>query len=492
VIAAGHRVVRAVRRMWRGAAPLLRRGRRALVGRDLSGLGLRWQLGLAAMAAVALVVGLITALGYVVVRNDLVSDVDRQLRGAYLGTERFAYRRPDPSILPLRPTDGRRLGAIFQYVSPDGRVVGPPADSTPLPVSDRTRAVAAGDGGGYLSDVDSGGTHLRVYTAPAQGGGAVQIALPMTDIDAKLSRLETRLVWVGFAGLLVAALLNWLVGRAVLGPVGRLTRATEQISSTMDLGHRFDAAGPDELRRLAVSFNSMLDAVSDAVDAQRRLVADASHELRTPLTSLRTNVELLARATEMPVADRARLINRIDSGLAELSGLVSDIVDLARGEEAAELVSYLNVEELVRDAAERAGRHWPAVTFTVRAGPVLIRGVADRVARATANLLDNAAKFSPEGGVVEVGLTGTGDGALLTVCDHGPGVAESDLPRVFDRFYRSPEARGVPGAGLGLAIVGQVARSHGGWARLERVPDGGTRALLWLPAAGRLAEPATR
>jgi signal transduction histidine kinase len=335
--------------------------------------------------------------------------------------------------------------------------------------------------------VDVAGVHFRLFTAPAAPGGAIQLALPMTSVDGELNRLEAMLVWVGLAGLVVAAGLSWLVGRAVLGPVSRITLVSERVSSTLDLTQRMEAAGPDELRRLAHSFNAMLDAVGEAVDAQRQLVADASHELRTPLTSLRTNVELLSRAERMPAADRGRLVARIDAGLAELGGLVNDIVDLARGEEAADLVTYLNLDALVREAVRRAGEHWPAVAFHADLDGVLIRGVADRVARATANLLDNAAKFSPDEGGVEVSLRGTGDGALLAVRDHGPGVTGAELDRVFDRFYRAPDARRVPGAGLGLAIVGQVARSHGGWARLEPAEGGGTRALLWLPAAPRTA-----
>jgi two-component system, OmpR family, sensor histidine kinase MprB len=447
--------------------------------RWLRRLGLRWQLGLAATAAVAAVLGLVAVLGYITVRNDLVSDVDRQLHGAYLLNQRFADRRPlgpPPGPLSSRP------GATVQYVTADGTVTGPAGDRPPLPVDAHTRRVAQGLAGTYLSDVDSAGIHMRVLTGPV-GRGAVQIALPMSDVDRTLARLEVRLLYAGLFGLVLAVLLNWLVGRTVLGPVSRLTRATEQISSTMDLGHRMSATGPDELRRLAVSFNAMLDAVGRSVDAQRQLVADASHELRTPLTSLRTNVELLARAQQMPAADRARLVARIEAGMDELAGLVNDTVDLARGEQVADPEEYLDLEPLVRDAVQRAASHWPAIGFQADLVPVLVHGTAARLARAVGNLLDNAAKFSSDGGSVEVSVRGSDGGAMVTVTDHGGGVAQDDLPRVFDRFYRSPDARRVPGAGLGLAIVGQVASGHGGWARLERVEGGGTRALLWLPTA---------
>ncbi|HEX6498221.1 MAG TPA: HAMP domain-containing sensor histidine kinase [Micromonosporaceae bacterium] len=443
----------------------------------LLALGLRGRLGLAAGAAVALVVGLVTALGYVIVRHDLVGDMDGELRAAYT-LSRQAAVRGDPPWFAETIT---QPPAEVQYVAPDGTVT-TSAGERLLPVTARTLAVADGrDDASFLSDADVAGTHLRLLTVAWPDGGAVQIALPMTDLDARLSRLAARLAWVGLLGLVLAAALTWLVGRAVLSPVSRLTDAAERVSSTMDLTHRIDTAGPDELHRLAVSFNAMLDAVAAAVDAQRQLVADASHELRTPLTSLRTNVELLARAEGMAPADRSRLVARIDAGLADLSGLVGDIIDLARGEEAAELVSDVRLDAVTRDVAERAARHWSTVSFTTTVEPVLIRGVADRIFRAVTNLVDNAAKFSPAGGEVEVEVRMVDGGGQVRVRDHGPGVAESDLPRVFDRFYRSPNARNVPGAGLGLAIVGQVARSHDGWARLERAPDGGTVAVLWLP-----------
>ena len=399
---------------------------------------------------------LVTVVGYVVMRRELVGTADRQLDAAYMQVVRQSVRRGTP--VTRLPDNLREGGLQVHIVEADG------TNWSPSIRDERVR-----------------GVHLRVLTGPVSGG-VVRLTLPMTAVDAQLARLAQQLGWLGFAGLVLAVGLNWLVGRAVLGPVGRLTKATERIASTMDLSHRIDAAGPDELRRLATSFNAMLDAVAAAVDAQRQLVADASHELRTPLTSLRTNAELLARAHALPAADRARLAARVESGLAELSGLVTDIVELARDEEPGYLVGDVDLAELVRLAVGRAARHWPEARFTLTVRePVVVPGVAERLDRAVANLLDNAAKYSPAGSGVDVTVSPSGDGAEIAVRDRGPGIAAADVSRVFDRFYRAADAREVPGAGLGLAIVGQVVRGHGGTARLEPADGGGTRAVLWLP-----------
>jgi two-component system sensor histidine kinase MprB len=222
----------------------------------------------------------------------------------------------------------------------------------------------------------------------------------------------------------------------------------------------------------------MLEALSSSQQAQRQLVADASHELRTPLTSLRTNIEVLS-SDALPPEDRERLLADVVAQLSELTLLVSDLVDLARGDEPAAVPEDVRLDLLVADAIERARRHAPDKTFFTELEPSLVEGVPGRLDRAVANLIDNAAKWSPAGGQIEV----TVRGGEVSVRDHGPGIAESDLPHVFDRFYRAPAARGLPGSGLGLAIVRQVAESHGGTIVAERANGGGARMRLTLPVA---------
>ncbi len=270
----------------------------------------------------------------------------------------------------------------------------------------------------------------------------------------------------------------YLLAGAALRPVRRLTKAAEEIAATRDLTHRIAETRGDELGRLAGAFDSMLAALENSVTAQRQLVADASHELRTPLASLRTNVEVLADIDRLPESMREEVTAGIIAQLEELTSLVADVVELARGDEPDVHLEDVSYERIVEHAVARARRHWPEVQFHLATSPVTVRAVPPRLDRAVNNLLDNAGKFSPPGGEVEVELLADG---RLTVRDHGPGVPEDALPHVFERFYRSDEARALPGSGLGLAIVAQVAETHGGRVLLTNAPDGGAIAELWLP-----------
>jgi two-component system sensor histidine kinase MprB len=321
---------------------------------------------------------------------------------------------------------------------------------------------------------------VRMVTAPLGGGAAVQIALPLSGVDGQLNQIGLELLVAGAAGVLCSAFLGWWVTRTALRPVARLTETAERITATKDLAHRLDVGtrtNRDELGRLASSFNAMLDAVQDSTDRQRQLVADASHELRTPLTSLRTNIEVLRKIDRLGPEDRSALIDSVLTGIDDLTGLVTDTVELARGEEPAAAITEFRWDLLVERSVDRARGHWPDVLFQAHLDPCEVAGVPERVSRAVANLLDNAAKFSGGQGEVKVDLA---DGTL-SVRDHGPGIPEEDLPHVFDRFYRSAKMRDRPGSGLGLAIVAQVADSHGGTVRATNAEGGGALLSLNLP-----------
>jgi two-component system sensor histidine kinase MprB len=252
------------------------------------------------------------------------------------------------------------------------------------------------------------------------------------------------------------------------------------VTATGDLSERIDTHGDDELSRLATSFNTMLGALEESTRAQRQLVADASHELRTPLTSLRTNIEVLAGKGELPDDERERLLHDVVEQLGEMTSLITELIELARlGRPPAE-PEDLRLDLLAAEAVERASRDRPGVVFTPDLHESVVQGEAAAIDRAVANLLDNAAKWSPPGAEIEVRVQ---DGEL-TVRDHGPGIDEEDLPFVFDRFYRATSARGMPGSGLGLAIVRQVAEAHGGTVTAERAEGGGTRISLRLNGSG--------
>lgn len=300
------------------------------------------------------------------------------------------------------------------------------------------------------------------------------------SVVGEIGRWQSEFGWpfaaVAAGGLVLAAGFGWVAAGASLRPLSTLTQTAGRIAVTRDLGLRITVARDDEIGRLAASFNTMLDALERSAKAQKRLVADASHELRTPLTAVRTNAELLVRG-DVPEGERAEVGRAVVSGLEELTHLVADLVELARDEEPAALVEEVRLDELVLRQVDRAAAHWPSTTFSCAVEPTPVRGVADRLARAVANLLDNAAKYGPARGQVEVSLRS----GVLEVRDHGPGIPAADLPYVFDRFYRAPGARAMPGSGLGLAIVRQVVDSHGGTVLASSATGGGTLVRLVLP-----------
>jgi two-component system sensor histidine kinase MprB len=341
--------------------------------------------------------------------------------------------------------------------------------------------VARGDGDAFFYDTKVGGTHVRVLTFPGRPGYAIQVARSLTEVDDSLARIKTLLIVIALAGIAVAGAFGLLVSRAALAPVTRLTEATERVRETKDLSERIDATGEDELGRLAASFNTMLGALEESARAQRQLVADASHELRTPLTSLRTNFEVLMSERDLAPGERRRLLDDVVEQIAEMTTLIAGLIELARGEERVPEPEDVRLDLLADSAVDRARRDRPGVTFVTDLNESVVRGDRASLERAVGNLLDNAAKWSPPGGEVELGV----DGGTVSVRDHGPGIAEEDLPFVFDRFYRSRSARTLPGSGLGLAIVRQVAEAHGGTVTAERADGGGTLMTLKLAVTGQ-------
>jgi two-component system sensor histidine kinase MprB len=449
----------------------------------------RARLAIAAAAAVALAVVLASVTVYVVVRSELRGTLDSALRdrAAQVQHEPLrAFQAGDQAFLEPGPQLGGAPG-YFQVVSADGDTIRLPNETVELPVTDAVREVASGQRGGYLSDADVAGVHVRVITVPyGSQGFAIQIARPLTEVDHSLSRIRTYLFVIAAIGIALAAALGLAVARTALAPVRRLTGATENVAKTGDLSERIDASGTDELSRLAASFNTMLAALEESTRAQQQLIGDASHELRTPLTSLRTNVEVLAGGRELPAEDRERLLRDVIEQLDEMTTLVAELSELARGELEPGAAEDVWLDLLAADAVERTRRNRPGVRFTTDFEESLVHGVPASIERAVANLLDNAAKWSPPDGEVEVAVK---DGEVV-VRDHGPGIDETDLPFVFDRFYRASSARGMPGSGLGLAIVRQVAEAHGGEVRAEPGEGGGTRMIMRLNGRPPLDETA--
>ena len=431
-------------------------------------MSFRLRVTLLATAAVAIAVVAASGVVYVVVRHQLLGEVDSSLVNR---ARDFAeHPGPVPGIVPLGPR--APLGGpptYLQVVGSDGS-----GAAVPLPGLIRAEELASGNTGRpFFSDGSVQGVHVRVYSAQLGNGLALQVARPLDEVDHTLHRIGLYLLFIGLGGIGLASGLGLLVGQAALRPVGRLTQVAEEVTETRNLSRRIGAGSGsrDELGRLASAFDEMLGALDSSVKAQRQLIADASHELRTPLSSLRTNVEVLAGGKELSTDERGRLLADVIGQVEELSMLVGDLVEL--DPDAPPELEEVRLDELVEDVVARARVRTPKVEYQTELEESVVEASRPQLERAVSNLLDNAAKWSDS---VEVRVAGS----EVTVRDHGPGIAEEDLPHVFDRFYRAAAARHLPGLGLGLAIVRQVAVSHGGEVTAENAPDGGAVVRLRL------------
>ncbi|MEV0439318.1 HAMP domain-containing sensor histidine kinase [Streptomyces spectabilis] len=467
------------------AARRARRARRALGARWRRRRPLRTRLAVAASAAVALVAICVCTASFFVLRYKLYQQLDQNLaQSATLAAQQHRAEDRDYGVLA---GECRYLGAPACSQIVPASSADDPGKPYLLPVNRSTRQVAAGELPAYYSNFTlPGGKPGRMLTTTYGKGTAVQVALRADIAERGVRQTAAILSVVGGAGVLLSALGGYWVSRTGLAPVARLTATAERIAATRDARHRIELPpGPpgreDEVTRLAATFNTMLAELEESVAARRRLVADASHELRTPLTALRTNAELLARADLLNEAQRDRASGALARQLREVTGLVNDLIELARDEEPRPLLEDVALAPLVAHVVEAAREHWPGVVLTLDVAPDAagrtVPGVPARLARLVTNLLDNAAKFSPPGGLVEVSLSAR----ELTVRDHGPGIAEEDLPHVFDRFYRAERARALPGSGLGLAMARQIARAHGAELVAEPAPGGGARFRLTWP-----------
>jgi len=438
----------------------------------------RRRITIVSAAAVAIAVVLASLLVYVLTSNQLHSQIDSQLSSrGHDATRvlRLIAEQPLPALFGKLPPNPSQVRGYQQVVGPDGTIIARSAPRMSLPIDPATRLLAEHGGKPFFRDSNVQGIHLRILAEPFAGGRAVQFAQPLAGVDSLLGRLRLILALLVVGGIALAALLGRLVAGAAMQPLRRLTQAAEHVAATRDLSGRIETSGEDEIGRLALSFNAMLDALErsitalDAsVHAQRQLVADASHELRTPVTSLRTNIEILQRGDDLGPDEHGRLLGDVVEQIEELTLLVNDLIDLARGEEPRADTEDIRLDLLVEDVLHRARRHAPGTPLHVELAPTLVTGVPGRLERAVSNLIDNAIKYSPPGQPVEVLLRGDD----LTVRDHGHGISAEELPYIFDRFYRGADARSRPGSGLGLAIVRQVVLQQGGSVTAERARDG--------------------
>jgi two-component system sensor histidine kinase MprB len=450
------------------------------------------RLTVAAAAAVAVAVLLAALASYFIVRHEIQASVDHSLRSSLTATRGYLGRTHGPlGSLPSRRVRmatmlnaaPNRFGepGVLEMIAANGTVqrARGVTRSEALPAAAELVALARAGRGSAEFTTRRDGTDLRVLAAGVGSGEAIVLARSLAEQNSTLFHLRLILLVVAAIGIALAAFLGWAVARTTLAPVRRLTAAAEHVAATNDLASRIEESRTDELGSLARSFNAMLAALGESARMQRQLIADASHELRTPVTSLRTNIEYMQQAPDLPAPERERLINDLVGQLEGLSGLVSDLIELAREDERAapEPLEEVRFDLIVDEAVERARLYAPAARFELSLEPTLVSAIPSRLGRAVSNLLENAVKHAGTDRPIEVRLA---DGEL-TIRDHGPGIDPEELPHIFDRFFRGSRSRALPGSGLGLAIVRQVVERHAGSVSASAAPDGGTVVRMRMP-----------
>jgi two-component system sensor histidine kinase MprB len=461
----------------------------------------RSRITMLVVAAVGLSVALGALISYIALSRTINNNLDNDLRRRALIVANTSLADPaalqsQSSALALAMSGLQEtiVGAGGSSVAPDNIRVGGALIRNQAPWGAPEQEVAQGALAYSLRTVSVNGQLYRVYAVPntygdesgmpVAPGTAVVVSISLASTENTLNTLATVSLIVGLIGIALASAAGFAIGKAALRPVEDLSNATEYIARTGDL-RSLPVVGDDELAQLTRNFNTMLEALARSQEHQKRLVADAGHELRTPLTSMRTNLDLLAQVMatpdddRLPPEERMALMSDVRAQMEELSVLISDLVELSRDEQPSHGIERLDLRDVVDRATERVQRRAPGLTYDLKLSPWYLDGDPAALERLVTNLMDNAAKWSPEGGTVTVTLAN----GLLQVADQGPGIAEKDLTHVFERFYRSPEARATPGSGLGLAIVRQIAENHGGRVAAARAPGGGALLGVWLPGS---------
>ncbi len=434
----------------------------------------------ATVAAAAIAVILACFASYFTTRNALYHSVDASLMEA--------------SQQPLSNRDyDRVIGASFELVLPNRETM--PASRVPLDAT--IMSVADGKSTQVIRTVSFNGQDFRELIVPVAANTIAGCTAPgdcqaITSTSAELyvveitgqvdqlNQLTTTLMLVAAGGLLLAFALGLFLARQALHPLEEVTDEIETIATTNDLERRLVEGDEDELGRLRRVFNRLLHSVQSSQKLQQQLVLDASHELRTPLTSLRTNAQVLSRIDELSHDELRQISDDMIAQVDELAALVTDLGELARGERSEGALEVLRLDDCVDECVDTARTYARTkhITIEVEEEPSRVNARHDRLTRAISNLLTNAIKFTPEGGRI---MVKTAEG-VVSVADSGPGIADEDHEHIFDRFWRSAAARSMPGSGLGLSIVAQVAAEFDGTVSVDRDPNlGGARFTLHFP-----------
>ena len=433
---------------------------------------LRTRFALAFATVAVVVAALVGLLSYHAASERIYQEIDASLRSAAAAVENGETTGLAAPALPDRGRGrGQTRQVTAQSVAADGTVTPLGTSGVVLPVTGTTLAIAAGSTGrsdAVETDVD--GESYRILTVPRSGGGALQVAVEVEDVEHVLGGMANEIALASAVVLVFAAAAGWLLARRITRRLEALAAVAEDISVHGGVDRQVPVVGDDEVGRLSSAFNTMLTRLAAARDAQERLIQDAAHELRTPLTSLRTNASVLRRFADLPPDARARLVDDVQGETRELSNLVDELVQLALARRTDEPEQAVDLAALADGAARRVTRR-TGRQIRVDADGSAVHGHRLGLERAVGNLLENAAKFDTGDGCIEVHIRE----GRIAVLDRGPGIDAGDSARVFDRFYRASAARSLPGSGLGLSIVQDVAQTHGGSVFAGTRPGGGAQ-----------------
>lgn len=442
-------------------------------------MSIRTRLMITTSAIVLVVVGVLSIGIYSTFSRQLVRQVDKSL------DDRVVMIADSLRRESLRPNIGRqrnplneallptRFDTVTQVVDTTGTVV-LALGEVDLPVTNKTFQIANDPASRFFrSTVTINGDKYRMLTVPLTGGGALQLAKDINDLQRAQNAVRGWQFALGPIGIMFAGLAGWWVARRTTRPIQQLADAAEDIARTQNLSTKLDIHGDHEIEQLASSFNAMLAALQYSSEQQKQLVQDASHEFRTPLTSLRANAELLQR-NNLDDATKQAVLRDIAAEIDELTDLSSELTALASDQRLVEEPQVINLRDACDDIATRASRRTGRTVSVSSTNPVSVKVRPAQFDRAVGNLVDNALKFCPTPENIEINIVGS----RVEVIDHGQGISDADKPLVFDRFYRATATRALPGSGLGLAIVQQFANDHEAIVTITDTPGGGATVAL--------------
>jgi two-component system, OmpR family, sensor kinase len=440
-----------------------------------------------AISHALLAVGVFVLVGgllYIFFEHSVRSEVDDSLRDRAIATERAIQNATTIDEAPA-PAGGTGRVRIF---TTDGALLAQSPATEQQQVMDETGFLASLDGESQTITTSFNDGERRVLYYPTFTVDTVETVIEVSEslqpTERALSQARLVLLIAGILALPGGLLAGWWMAREALIPVNRLSAAVSTLASTGEFNQRVTQSGADdEIGRLARTFNDILGRLTVVLDRQQTLVADTSHELRNPLMVVRGNLDLLVH--ELPADQRLEAVNEAREEVDRMARLVGDLLFLADADTQGSIQrDSVELDDVLAEVVRDARMFSPDHVIDLNANdPVLVLGDAERLRQLIWNLVENAIRYTPAGGTINLALRRRSKVAEISVSDTGIGIPEEHLPHIFDRFYRVDRgrSRALGGTGLGLAIVRQVVEAHGGHVRVRSIPNIGSTFTVFLP-----------